>query len=123
MLEKKYLLTDSVGANAPSISLIISATVIAAIRMTCYYHEDLARDIAKLIPFTLLATSLLNPQFFSVTRVFGLFSEMPTLFEEVGIYLFFIILLEVILRAFDFIFSLFQLEEPTLKKNEDEDDE
>jgi len=100
--------------------LIISATVIAAIRMTCYYNEELSRDIAKLIPLTLLATSLLNPQFFSVTRVFGLFAEIPSLFGEIGIYLFFIILLEVLLRAFDFLFSLFQIEDPIKKKKDEE---
>ena len=103
--------------------LIISGTVIAAIRMTCYYNEDLAKDIAKLIPFTLLATSLLNPQFFSVGRVFGLFAEIPSLFGEIGIYLFFIILLEVVLRAFDFLFALFQIEEPIKKKDSDDEDE
>ncbi len=101
--------------------LIIAGTVIAAIRMTCYYSEDLAKEMAKLVPFTLLATSLLNPQFFSVTRVFGLFAQIPNLFGEIGIYLFFIVLLEVVLRAFDFLFSLFQIEEP-IKKSEAEED-
>jgi hypothetical protein len=100
--------------------LIIAATVIASIRMTCYYSQDLSKDIAKLIPFTLLATSLLSPQFFSVSRVFSMFSEIPSLFGEIGIYLFFIILLEVVLRGFDLFFSLFQLEEP-IKRKEDED--
>lgn len=103
--------------------LIISATVIAAIRMTSYYTEDLSKEIAKLIPFTLLATSLLTPKFFSVTRVFSLFSEIPTLFGEIGIYLFFIIILEIVLRGFDFLFSLFDWDESILKKKKDEDDD
>ena len=33
--------------------LIISATIIATIRMTSYYHESLSQDIAKLVPLTL----------------------------------------------------------------------
>jgi hypothetical protein len=49
-----------------------------------------------------------------------MFSEIPSLFGEIGIYLFFIILLEVVLRGFDLFFSLFQLEEP-IKRKEDED--
>lgn len=102
--------------------LIIAGTVIAAIRMTCYYSEDLSKEIAKLVPFTLLATSLLNPGFFSVQRVFSLFTEIPSLFGEIGIYLFFIIILEVILRGFDFLFSLFQLDEPIKKKDDDEEE-
>ena len=55
------------------------------------------------MPLTLLATSLLNPKFFSVTRVLGLFAELPTLFGQITIYLLFIIILEVILRLFDFL--------------------
>ena len=100
--------------------LIIAGTVIAAIRMTSYHSEELAKDIAKLIPFTLLATSLLNPQFFSVERIFGLFAQIPSLFGEIGIYLFFIILLELVLRGFDFLFSLFQIEDPLKQKKEEE---
>src|SRR3989344_4990759 len=38
--------------------LFISAAVITAIRMAAYYDEDLSREIAKLLPFTLLAISL-----------------------------------------------------------------
>jgi len=92
--------------------LIISATIIAAIRMTSYYKEDLARDIAKLFPFTLLAVTILTPKFFNIERIFNQFSLLPNFFGNILYYLFFIILLEVILRFFDFIFSLFGIEEP-----------
>jgi hypothetical protein len=102
--------------------LIISGLIIASIRVISYSNKDLAQDIAKIVPLTLLATSFLEPNFFSVQRVIGTFSEIPTLFADMGIYLVFIIFLEVILRLFDFIFSLFQIEDkPTKKKDEEED--
>lgn len=91
--------------------LIISATIIAAIRMASYYKEELARDLAKLIPFTFLAVSILNPGFFSIERIFNQFAELPNFFSKIFIYLIFIIILEMILRFFDFIFSLFRLNE------------
>ncbi|RLG10935.1 hypothetical protein DRN73_06620 [Candidatus Pacearchaeota archaeon] len=104
--------------------LIISATTIAAIRMLAYHHEDLAQDVAKIIPFTLLATSLLNPDFFSVERVLGRIKEIPGVFDKILIYLLFIILLEAVLRLIDFLFSLFQLkDEPEEEEDEGEEEE
>ncbi len=91
--------------------LIISATVVAAIRMTSYYKEDLSKDIAKLLPFTLLAVAILTPGFFNVERIFTQFSAIPQFFGNILHYLIFIIILEIILRFFDFIFSLLGIEE------------
>jgi len=101
--------------------LIISATIVAAIRVTSYYKEDLSKDIAKLLPFTLLAVSILTPGFFNVERIFTQFSELPGFFNNIIYYLIFIIILEIILRFFDFIFSLFGLEEENKEEEEKEE--
>lgn len=98
------LLTESVDTGT---ILILSATTIAAIRMISYHSEELSRDVAKLVPLTLLATSLLTPGFFSVERIIGHFKEIPLVFSDILTYLFLIILLEIVLRLFDFILSLF----------------
>jgi len=110
-------LTDSVET---SLLLIISATIIGAIRMTSYYKEDLAKDLAKLVPFTLLAVSLLNPGFFSIERIIGQFSELTNFFGSISTYLIFIIIIEIILRFFDFLFSLFGLEDKEIPEEESE---
>ncbi len=111
------LLTET--ANT-SVLLILSATTIAAIRMISYYQEDLAKDVAKLVPFTLLATSLLNPEFFSVERVLGHIQKIPNTFPNVFTYLMLIISLELVLRFFDFIFGLFGIsEKPEKQERED----
>ena len=94
--------------------LIVSATIVAAIRMTSYYKEDLSSDLAKLLPFTLLATSILNPRFFDIGRIFTSLAELPGFFGEITQYLIFIIGLEMILRIFEFVFSLFELDEQPL---------
>ncbi len=108
--------------------LIISATIVAAIRMTAYYKEDLAKDLAKFLPFTLLAIAVLNPNTFSeaqyIERIISHFSQIPNFFNQIGYYLLFIISLEIILRFFDFIFSLFGLEEvEEIKKSAKEEEE
>jgi len=112
-------LTDNLEIGA---LLIISAAIIAAIRMASYYHEDLSRDLAKLFPFTLLAISILNPNFFSIERVLNQFKEIPAFFNEILIYLIFIISLETILRFVDFIFSFYKLDE-NIDKEDSKDKE
>lgn len=99
--------------------LLISATVIAAIRLTSYYKKKLSEDLAKLIPFTLLAISLVNPGFFSIERVFNQFRELSLIFNDILIYLVFIIILEGILRSIDLIFSYFHIKEDNDGKGED----
>lgn len=102
-------LTENLEVSA---ILVVSAVIIAVIRIACYYKEDLAKDLAKLLPFTLLAVSVANPSFFKFDRILGNLTTLPSLFNNILVYLAFIIILEVILRFFDFIFSLFGLEEP-----------
>lgn len=102
--------------------LVISAVIIAAIRMSAYYKENLSQELAKLLPLTLLATAVLNPNTFSQTPYFEnivtQFSQIPNSLGEIFYYLLFIIILEMILRFFDFIFSLFGLED----ENEEKED-
>jgi len=92
--------------------LLISATIVATIRLSAYYKEDLSRDIAKLLPFTLLAVSILGSvDFFSMDRILSQFSQIPLFFNQIITYLIFVIFLEIALRFFDFLFSLFGLED------------
>jgi hypothetical protein len=96
--------------------LIISAVVIATIRMTAYYKENLSQDIAKMFPFLLLTITLLNPNTFAdngyIEKFISHLTEIPAFLGQIKYYLLFIICLEVILRFFDLILSLFDLGEP-----------
>ncbi|GAG09030.1 unnamed protein product, partial [marine sediment metagenome] len=95
--------------------LIISAAIITAIRMTAYYKENLSQEVAKMLPFTLLAITILNPNTFAKTqyieKILSQFTQIPGFFSQIFNYLIFIVLIEAILRFFDFIFSLFGVEE------------
>lgn len=86
--------------------LIISAVIIAAVRMTAYYKKDLAKDLAKTIPFALLALALTNPTFFHFETIFLGFTQLSTFFSKIPFYIGFAIVLEIILRVFDSLLSL-----------------
>jgi hypothetical protein len=94
--------------------LIVAATIIAAIRVTCYipkYGQNLSGELAKLLPFTLLAVSLLGSNFFDMARIINHLKELPGFFQQIIYYLTFIVGFEILLRFFDFVISLFALEE------------
>lgn len=90
--------------------LLISAVIVAAIRMVAHYKEPVAREVAKLLPLNLLAISLLTPGFFEFERVLTNIGQIPGFFSTILHYLFFIVVLETILRIFETVFSLFGIE-------------
>ena len=92
--------------------LIISAATFTSIRMAAYYNDQLAREIAKLLPLNLLAASIiLGNNFFSVERIITQFSSIPSAMGSIFSYLAFIVIIEAVLRFFDFTFSIFGIEE------------
>ncbi len=113
------LLSDSLEIQT---ILFLSVTIIAAIRMTSYipkHGNDVAQEIAKVIPYTLLAVFILDPQFFEFSRVINHFSQLPSLYSNIITYLSFIFILEIILRFFDLIFTAFGLnDEPENEENQ-----
>jgi hypothetical protein len=83
--------------NNPGLILFISASVIGAVRITSYYKEDLAKDIAKLFPFTILGIALITPGFLKIETVQSL-GKIGNLLNNVFAYLIVIIVIEFLLR-------------------------
>jgi len=100
------LLVLAEGINLET-TLFISAALVAAVRATSYVSEDLAKDLAKMIPFTLLAIAITKPGFFDVTSLFSRILEISTLFSNILSYLGFIIVFELIMRMLDFANNFF----------------
>ena len=90
--------------------LTVSTIIIIVIRATAYYKEGLSRDISKLLPFTLLAVAITEREFFKFEAIFSRAAELPLFFENILVYITVIVVVEIILRFFDFIFSLFKEE-------------
>ena len=90
------------GMDASTI-LLISAALVASVRVTAYVSENLSRDLAKMLPFTLIAIAITKPGFFDAASLISRFGEIPSLFSNVPYYLLFIVVLELIMRFADFI--------------------
>jgi hypothetical protein len=78
--------------------LLLSIVVVSTTRVTSYFKEDLSNDLAKLVPFALLAISLTDANFFEVQTTIARLSEVPVLWSQILQFLIFSIALEWILR-------------------------
>jgi len=78
----------------------------------------------RAIPKTAMTTpneNIIRKTVYDFERIIGQLAEIPAFFGLILNYLFFIIILETILRFFEFVFSFLNLEEPEEKRKKDED--
>jgi len=92
-----FLLVLAKNLNV-SMILTISAALIASIRITAYINSELARDLAKMLPFTLLALSLTQPDFFSIVLFLERIQSVPSLIYNIPYFISFIVIIEFIMR-------------------------
>lgn len=85
-------------SQSVEVILVIAITLVSATRMLAYYSEDISKDVAKLIPFTLLGVFLLDPSSFSFSLLEARFLEIPSLLHLAISYLMFVVILEMVLR-------------------------
>jgi hypothetical protein len=78
--------------------LSTSFAIIAAIRIAAYYSEDLSKDVAKMLPFALLGVFLVDPSYFRFEDIIQRIETLPEFFTLSFQFIFFIILIEWILR-------------------------
>lgn len=79
--------------------LALSFAIIVAIRVTAYYTEELSRDVAKMLPFAILAIFLIDSSYFKMDAVITRISTLPTYVNGIIQYLVLIIIVEWILRV------------------------
>jgi hypothetical protein len=79
--------------------LFISIAVVSATRVTAYYSEELARDMAKLIPFALLGLTIVQPGFFSIELTLARIAQVPSLLWNIIPFILYIFVLEIALRV------------------------
>lgn len=80
--------------------LLISAAIISSTRITAYINENLSMDLAKILPFTVLATFILDASFLKITSLLDKFSQIPLLFNNIVIFIVFIFAVEFVFRLF-----------------------
>lgn len=90
--------------------LIISAAIIAAIRVTSYVSQDLSKDLAKILPFTVLAMFIISADLFDLDLLLSRIVEIPSLFTHIFTFIIFIFAIEFILRII-YLIALFFISE------------
>ncbi len=90
-------------SQTTSTVLMFSVGLIIVTRISAYYNEDLSRDLAKTLPFSLLVLLLIDLDKISVSSFLKVKSEISILIEPIVYYLFLIIIVEFLLRAFSLI--------------------
>jgi len=93
-------------SSSPHQILILAVSLVAAVRVSSYYNENLSQDLAKMIPFALLGIFLIDASFFSVAESLSIAKQIPTLWKISIYYLVFVIILEFILRIVHGIVTL-----------------
>ena len=78
--------------------LLIALATVSAIRVTSYYDEDLSRDLAKILPFAVLAIFLIDASFFEVGESLSVLERANDHREIILYYLLFLVVLEFALR-------------------------
>ncbi len=81
--------------------LLLSAAVVGSIRVLAYYKHDLAAEVAKLLPMTILGLMVLSPAFLDFSRMIDALKQIPDLFLSIGYALIFVACLEIVLRFLD----------------------
>jgi len=91
--------------------LLISAALVASIRVLSYINRYLAADVAKIAPFNFMIIAVTTPDFFNLTSLIARVHEIPNLFTDVIYFLIFIMAIEIIMRTADFFNQLFGKDE------------
>ena len=92
------ILTFLSKGNSFSDILLMALATVSAIRVSAYYNEDLSKDLAKILPFAVLAIFLIDASFFTVSQSLDILKEAEGYTETVLYYLGFLIALEFALR-------------------------
>ena len=92
------ILTFLSKGNSFSDILLMALATVSAIRVTAYYNEDLSKDLAKILPFAVLAIFLIDASFFTISESLDVLKEAEGYSAKILYYLVFLIALEFALR-------------------------
>ena len=99
--------------------LLLALATVSTIRVTAYYNEDLSRDLAKILPFAVLAIFLIDATFFTVSESLDVLQGTRDYSENILYYLVFLIALEFVLRVIKgVVMLLVGVKNRLLKRNE-----
>lgn len=86
-------------------ALNLAAAVVAAIRILAYYKSELAQEVAKLFPLTVLIIFMANAKISPLVDLAKSIALVPPFFNSIAYYFIFIAGLELLLRVLDLLFD------------------
>ena len=86
-------------------TLLMALATVSAVRVTAYYRERLSRELAKILPFALLAIFLIDASFFSITDSLESLRAAEDYTEDILYSLAFLVALEFALRILQAVTS------------------
>lgn len=99
--------------------LLITGALVGAVRILAYHNSEIAKDLAKLFPFTAFTLFLLTPNVFDLGRIVGNIGDVIASLGNVFYFLAVIFAIEIVLRLFYTVMELWQSEDeiaPVKKK-------
>ena len=87
--------------------LRMALATVTAIRIVAYYDEDLSRDVAKILPFAVLAIFLIDLSFFKIGESLDVLKEAKDHTSSIVYYLGFLIAVEFALRVIYGVLAFF----------------
>jgi len=79
--------------------LMLSASLILAIRILAYTNQEISRDLAKLFPFITLSVFLLTPGSFDLSNSLSKLGSIQGLFTNILYFLLVVFAVEILLRV------------------------
>ncbi len=86
--------------------LMLTASLVLAIRILAYWNEEISRDLAKLFPFITLSVFLLMPGSFELSNILKKLGNISGLFNYIVYFLLAVLFVEIFLRVFYTIFNV-----------------
>jgi hypothetical protein len=77
--------------------MLVSVSLVGAVRAAAYYKEELSQDLAKMIPFALLGVFLVDLNFISLSEAWSKIAAVPEMLPTILAYFLFIAGLEIVL--------------------------
>lgn len=78
--------------------LLVALATVSAIRVAAYYHEDLSRDLSKILPFAVLGIFIIDASYFSFQDSLAVLRDANNHRELIFYYFAFLVVLEFALR-------------------------
>lgn len=86
------------GGSVESV-LVLTMAVVTTTRITAYYNEDLSRDLAKMIPLSILAVLVIDGiEALSAAEIVTILESLPDFWPIIATYWLLTVLLEFLLR-------------------------